>query len=157
MRGIRLTLINSRKPRLCRFEQHDKEPLMLMIKGLLSSCHRAVALATITALVLTTSESPLLAATTASSSRGISTTIASTRATDFSAARRHRQYYRRGNAAGAAFAGMAFGVIAGAIAAQQRREYYENYGYYGPGYYYGSGYYYGEPYYYGRRYYYPRY
>lgn len=59
---------------------------------------------------------------------------------------------RRGNAAGAAFVGMAFGMIAGAIAVQQRREYYEDYGYY-----YGPSYYYSGPYYYGRRYYYPSY
>jgi hypothetical protein len=53
--------------------------------------------------------------------------------------------------------GLAFGAIAGAIAAQQRREYYENYGYYyGPGYYDGPRYY--RPYY-GRRHfhYYPPY
>ena len=44
--------------------------------------------------------------------------------------------------------GLAIGTIAGAIAAEQRRDYYYNYGYYdGPGY--------GGPYYYGRRYYYP--
>jgi hypothetical protein len=47
--------------------------------------------------------------------------------------------------------GLAFGAIAGAIAAEQRREYYENYGYYyGPGYY-GPRYY--RPYY-GRRHFY---
>jgi hypothetical protein len=35
--------------------------------------------------------------------------------------------------------GFAIGTIAGAIAAEQRREYYYNYGYYyGPGYYYGG-------------------
>jgi hypothetical protein len=44
--------------------------------------------------------------------------------------------------------GFAIGTIAGAIAAEQRREYYYDYGYY-----YGPGYYYGRPYYYGRRYY----
>ena len=44
--------------------------------------------------------------------------------------------------------GFAIGTIAGAIAAEQRREYYHDYGYY-----YGPGYYYGRPYYYGRRYY----
>lgn len=90
--------------------------------------------------------------------RAISTRVASSHATDFSAACRHRHYYRHGNAAGAAFVGMAFGMIARAIAAQQRREYYENYGYYyGPGYYYGHGYYYGGPSYYGPQYYYPPY
>jgi len=58
--------------------------------------------------------------------------------------------------------GLAFGTIAGAIAAEQRRDYYENYGYYGSGYYYGPGYYDGPRYYrpyYGRRHfhYYPPY
>jgi hypothetical protein len=130
---------------------------MLMKKRLIPAAPRAVALAMVAALVLTTSEPPLIAATAAPASKDVSTTVAPNRATDFSAARRHRHYHR-GNAAGAAFAGMAFGMIAGAIAAQQRREYYENYGYpYGPGYYYGPGYDYGGPYYYGRRYYYPPY
>jgi hypothetical protein len=111
----------------------------MMNQGLISWAFRAIALATIAMLILTTSESPLVAAPV---SRDISTTVASSRATDFSAARRHRHYYRRGNAAGVAFAGMAFGMIAGAIAAEQRREYYENCGYYyGPGSYYGPGYY----------------
>jgi len=78
---------------------------MLISNGLISSAPRAVALATIAALVLTTSESPLVAAPAALDSRNISTTVASSRATDFSAARRHRHYHRRGNAAGAAFVG----------------------------------------------------
>lgn len=131
---------------------------MLMSQGLIASAPRAVALAMIAALVLTTSQSPLRAAPAALVSKDISTSSASSGATDFSAARRHPHDHRRGNAAGAAFMGMAFGMIAGAIAAQQRREYYENYGYYfGPGYYQGPGYYYGRPYYYGRRYYYPPY
>jgi hypothetical protein len=72
------------------------------------------------------------------------------------------RYYRRGpNAAGLAFMGMATGLIAGAIAEQRRREYYENRYYYGygPGPYYGPGYGYygGGPYYNGPRYYYPPY
>ncbi len=130
---------------------------MLTGRGLISSGSRGVVLATVAALVLTASESPLLAAPAATDSTHISAIAASSRATDFSAARRHRHYHRRGNAAGAAFMGLAIGMMAGAIAAQQRREYYENYGYYyGPGYY-GPGYYYGRPYYYGRRYYYPPY
>ena len=127
-----------------------------MSQGLISSAFRTVSLATIAALVITTSQTAVVAAPV--SKRDILTPVASSRVTDFSAARRHRHYHRRGNAAAAAFAGMAFGMIAGAIAAQQRREYYENYGYYdGPGYYYGPGYYHGSPYYYGRRYYYPPY
>jgi hypothetical protein len=74
-------------------------------------------------------------------SDGTSATPASSSATDFSAARRHRHYRRGGNAAGLAFMGLAIGAI-GAIAAQQRRnDYYDNgYGY-APGPYYGRGYY----------------
>lgn len=58
--------------------------------------------------------------------------------------------------------GMAIGAIAGAVAAQQRREEYYSYsgpGYYGysnaPGYYYGPGYYDNRPRYYHQRYYHP--
>jgi len=60
------------------------------------------------------------------------------------ASRHHRQHYRGdGGRAAAAFMGTALGIVGGAIAAQQRRDYYENYGYYG-----GPGYgYYGHPYY----------
>ena len=123
----------------------------------ISSARRGVVLATIAALLLAGSESPLVAAPAAPDAKDVSTTAVSSRATDFSAARRHRHYHRGGNAAGAAFMGLAFGMMAGAIAAQQRRDYYENYGYYGPGYYSGPGYYYGRPYYYGRRYYYSPY
>ena len=130
-----------------------------MSQGLISSAFRATSIAAVAALVLTTSETPVLATPAAPvSTRDISTTVASSGATDFSAARRHRHYHRQGNAAGAAFVGTAFGMIAGAIAAQQGREYYENHGYYyDPGYYHGPGYYYSGPYYYGRRYYYPPY
>ena len=132
---------------------------MLRDKGLLSSARRGVVLTMIAALGLTTSAPPLVAAPAASGSRGISTAVAPSRATDFSAARRHHHHYHRGgSAAGAAFFGLALGMAAGAIAAQQRRDYYEHYGYYGPGYSYGPGYgYYGGPYYYGPRYDYPPY
>jgi len=131
---------------------------MLRDKGLLSSARRGVVLTMIAALGLTTSAPPLVAAPAASGSRGISTAVAPSRATDFSAARRHHHYHRGGSAAGAAFFGLALGMAAGAIAAQQRRDYYEHYGYYGPGYSYGPGYgYYGGPYYYGPRYDYPPY
>lgn len=77
---------------------------------------------------------------------------ASSNATDFSAARRHR-YYRRGpSAAGLAFMGVAAGLIGGAIAESRRQEYYDNY-YYGPRPYYGGPGYYGGGPYYGPRYY----
>ena len=92
------------------------------------------------------------AASSTMPSKAIAASSASSDATDFSAARRHR-YYRRGpSAAGLAFMGMATGLIAGAIAEQRRRDYYDNY-YYGPGPYYGPGYgYYGGPRYYYRPY-----
>jgi hypothetical protein len=121
--------------------------------GLLSITGRAIVMATISALILTTSQSPLTAAAASRASQGSSATATSSNATDFSSRHRHR-HYRGGNAAGAAMMGLAFGAIAGAIAAQQRREYYENYGYYyGPGYYDGPRYY--RPYYGHRHYYYP--
>jgi MFS family permease len=116
-------------------------------KGLISTAGRTVVAATIAAMVLTTSELPLAAAPASQASEGILARVASSDVTDFSSARRRRQYHRRGSAAGLAFMGFAIGTIAGAIAAEQRREYYYDYGYYGPGYYYGG------PYYYGRRYY----
>jgi hypothetical protein len=104
-------------------------------------------LATIVALVLSFAEPPFAAAGPIDPiSDGTSATPASSSATDFSAARRHRHYRRGGNAAGLAFMGLAIGAI-GAIAAQQRRnDYYDNgYGY-APGYY-GGGPYYGRSYY----------
>jgi hypothetical protein len=74
-------------------------------------------------------------------------------ATDISARRRH---YRGGGgaAAAAAFAGIVGTGIAIA-AAQNRRSYYDSYGYYGaPAYgYYGGPAYYGSPGYYGGGYY----
>lgn len=63
----------------------------------------------------------------------------------------HRRYYRGGNAAGAAFAGLATGLMIGAIVSshhrkRERRYYYDygpRYGYYGPRYgYYGARHYY---------------
>lgn len=69
----------------------------------------------------------------------------------------HRRHYRGGNAAGAAFAGAAFGMVLGAVAASQERRYYRDryyygygprYGYYGPRHYYGARHYYApRPYY----------
>ncbi len=112
---------------------------MLTRKGLITPAGRRLVLATIASLVLTASETPLFAASAPDASKGISVTRASHDVTDFSAAR--RRHYRRGKAAaGMAFMGMAMGLIAGAIAEQQRRDYYESYGYYyGPGPYYAPG------------------
>jgi hypothetical protein len=136
-----------------------KETKMRARKGLLSSAGRGVIMATIAVLAVTMGEPPLaIAGSAAPASKGVSATTASSDATDFSAARR-RRYYRRGDAAGLAFFGMALGTI-GAIAAQQNYGYGYGYGYgpgyYGGPYYYGGGPFYGGPFY-GRRYYYPPY
>jgi hypothetical protein len=123
---------------------------MFRRKGLLSSAGRGVVAATIAVLALTLAESPVAAASARGPvSKGVSTAVPSSGATDFSSLRR-RYYGRGGNAAGLAMMGMMIGTI-GAIAAQQRRDdYYYNYGY-GPGYYgYGPPVY--RPYY-GPRYY----
>ena len=126
---------------------------MLMRKGLLSSARRGVVLAAIAVLVLTTAEPPLaIAGQVAPASKGVSATMASSDATDFSSVRR-RRYYRGGSAAGLAFMGMAIGTIGAIAAQQQRNDYYNSYGY-APGYYGGGPYYYGGGPYYGRRYYY---
>lgn len=58
---------------------------------------------------------------------------------------RYRRYHR-GYGGGAAFAGLAFGLIGSAIAASQYRQ---SYGYYGQPYYYGSPYAYAPAYGYG--------
>lgn len=116
---------------------------MLTREGLTCTAGRTVVVAMITALILTTSELPSAAAPASQASEGISAKAASSDATDFSSARRRRHFHRRGNAAGLAFMGFAIGTIAGAIAAEQRRQYYYDHGYY-----YGPGYYHGGPYYY---------
>jgi poly-gamma-glutamate capsule biosynthesis protein CapA/YwtB (metallophosphatase superfamily) len=83
----------------------------------------------------------------------LATTMTLAATNDADAARRH---YRGSNAAGAAVALGAFGLVAGAIAASQERRYYRDryygygprYGYYGPRYgYYGPRHYYGPRYY----------
>ncbi|UQR60896.1 hypothetical protein LRP30_28430 [Bradyrhizobium sp. C-145] len=130
---------------------------------MISAARRNMVLAAFATLALVaTPVSPSAAASlapaTAVSAKGVAAGQGSSDVTDFSAARR-RHYYRRGpNAAGLAFMGMAAGLIGGAIAESQRREYYENRYYYGPGPYYGGpGYYGGGPYYGGPRYYYQPY
>ena len=128
---------------------------MLTRKELLSSAGHSVVVATLAVLLLFTIGEPAIAAAgpLASSSEGVSATMGSSDATDFSAVRR-RRHYRGGNAAGLAFFGMALGTIGAIAAQQQRNDYYNNYNYgYGPGYYGGGPYYYGGGPYYGRRYY----
>jgi hypothetical protein len=129
-------------------------------RGLTAAVGRTVVLTTIAALMLTTSETPLNAAPASHPSSGISATTASPDVTDVSARRRQRHYRGGGAAAGAAFMGLAIGAIAGAVAAQQRRdEYYYDPGpgyYQRPGYYYQPGYYDPPPqYYYRQRYHHP--
>lgn len=63
-----------------------------------------------------------------------------------------RRYYRGGNAAGAAFAGLATGLVIGAIVSSHHRKRHYGYYTYGPRYY--GGYY--APRYYAPRYYAPR-
>jgi hypothetical protein len=125
---------------------------MLTRKRVFSSAGRKTVLPMIAALVLATSESPLNAAAAAQTPAGLAATAASSNITDFSSRHRHRHYRRGGSAAGMAFMGLAIGTIAGAVAAQQRRDDCYDYGYCGQRYYYGGG-----PYYYGHRYYYPPY
>ena len=126
---------------------------MTMRKEVRYSACRRVGLATMPVLLLLAVGDPPIAAAgpLALDSNSVSATKGSSDATDFSAARRRRYYRGGGNAAGLAFFGMALGTI-GAIAAQQQRNDYYNYGY-GPGYYGGRPYYYGGGPYYGRRYY----
>jgi|GraSoiStandDraft_4_1057263.scaffolds.fasta_scaffold1982808_1 hypothetical protein len=112
---------------------------MLTRKRGFSSAGRKTVLAMIAALVLATSESPLNAAPAAQTPAGVSATATSSDITDFSSRHRHRHYRRGGSAAGMAFMGLAIGTIAGAVAAQQRRDDCYEYGYCGQRYYYGGG------------------
>lgn len=119
---------------------------MFARKGIFSSVGRAGAVA---ALALTAIEPLPAFAAAAPSGEGVTVTSGSSTTTDISARRR---YHRGGGAAAAAaFAGI-IGTGLAIAAAQNRRDYYDSYGYYGGGpvYYGGSPYYYGgDPYYYG--------
>jgi hypothetical protein len=145
---------------LCRFgqEQRREQRKVKMSDGpMISATSRKLVLAAFASLVLVTvSTGPSAATSSTLPAKAVATGPAASSATDFSAARRHR-YYRRGpNAAGLAFMGVAAGLIGGAIAESQRREYYEDHYYYGPRPYYGGpGYYGGGPYYGQRGYYQP--
>jgi hypothetical protein len=115
---------------------------------LLSSVNRSVLVAMVAAVLMMTAKPTAAVAASAEPNAKVGTAHVGD-ATDFSAARRHRRYYRRGNAAGMAFMGAILGTMGAIIAEQQRREYYERY--YAP---YPYGGYYGRPYpYYGPRYY----
>jgi hypothetical protein len=118
---------------------------MFARKGLFSSIGRVTAIASVAALALTVMEPSLARAGSAPAGKGVSTSTATSDATDFSARRR---YYRGGGgaAAAAAFAGIV-GTGLAIAAAQNRRDDYD--GYYGgaPVYYGGGPYYGGNPYY----------
>src|SRR6266849_2117407 len=121
---------------------------MFARKALFSSLGRAAVMATVAAVALTAVEPSLARAGSAAAGKGVSAAAATSGATDFSARRR---YYRGGGgaAAAAAFAGIV-GTGLAIAAAQNRRDYYDSYGYYGGGpVYYGGGpaYYGGNPYY----------
>jgi hypothetical protein len=127
---------------------------MFALRGVFSSIGRAAKLATIAAVALTAVEPTMAFAGSAPSGKGITASSGTSGATDISARRR---YYRAGGgaAAAAAFAGIV-GTGLAIAAAQNRRDYYDSYGYYGGGpvYYGGGPVYYGAPAYgYGYRHY----
>jgi hypothetical protein len=121
---------------------------MFARKGVFSLMGRAGAVATVMAVALTAVEPSMAFAGSAPKANGISAASGTSGATDISARRR---YYRGGGgaAAAAAFAGIV-GTGLAIAAAQNRRDYYDSYGYYdAPPAYYGGGpaYYGGGPYY----------
>jgi hypothetical protein len=127
---------------------------MFARKGVFSLMGRAGAVATVMAVALTAVEPSMAFAGSAPKANGMTATTGTSGATDISARRR---YYRGGGgaAAAAAFAGIVGTGIAIA-ASQNRRDYYDSYGYYdAPPAYYGGGpaYYGGGPYYGGGGYY----
>jgi hypothetical protein len=115
---------------------------------------RALALVTIAAATISTFvPAPAMAGTPSSKPVSASPSV-NFGVTDISARRRQQVRHYRGNggaAAAAAFAGIV-GTIGSIAAAQSRRDYYEQDGYYGGARYYGygGGYPYGGPNYYGR-------
>jgi hypothetical protein len=124
---------------------------MFARKGVFSLMGRAGAVATVMAMALTAVEPSMAFAGSTPKASGITATSGTSGATDISARRRH---YRGGGgaAAAAAFAGIV-GTGLAIAAAQNRRDYYDSYGYYNaPPAYYGGGpvYYGGGPYYGGR-------
>jgi hypothetical protein len=117
---------------------------MFARKSVFSSIGRASAVATVVAVALTAVEPSKAFAGSASSAKGVTaSTTGTSDATDISARRRH--YRGGGAAAAAAFAGIV-GTGLAIAAAQNRRAYYDSYGYYGgPPAYYGGPVYYGAP------------
>jgi hypothetical protein len=130
---------------------------MFARKGVFSSIGRAGAAATIVAVALTAFQ-PSTAFAGSAPAKGATAATGTSTATDFSSRGR---YYGGGAAAAAAFAGIVGTGIAIA-ATQNRRDYYDSYGYYGggpayyeapPAYYGGGPAYYGGDGYYGGGYY----
>jgi hypothetical protein len=121
---------------------------MFTRKALFSSIGRTCAVATVVAVALTAVEPSMAFAGSAPSGKGITASTGTSGATDISARRRY--YGAGGAAAAAAFAGIVGTGIAIA-ATQNRRDYYDSYGYYdgGPTYYGGGPVYYGGGGYYG--------
>ena len=126
---------------------------MFARNGVFSSVGRASAVATVVAVALTAVAPTTVFAGSASPVTAVKAATGTSDATDISAGRR---YYRGGGggaAAAAAFAGIV-GTGLAIAAAQNRRDYYDSYGYYGgPPAYYGGPVYYGSPGYYGGGYY----
>jgi hypothetical protein len=126
---------------------------MFARKGVFSSIGRtSSSVATVVAMALTAVQPSMAFAGSASSGKAVTASTGTSDATDFSAQRR---YYRGGGgaAAAAAFAGIV-GTGLAIAAAQNRRAYYDDYGYYAaPPAYYGEPVYggpvYGGPVYYG--------
>jgi hypothetical protein len=120
---------------------------MFARKGLFSSFGRAAVMATVAAVALTAVEPSLALAGSAATGKGLTVAAPTSGATDFSARRR---YYRGGGGGGAAAAAAFAGIVGTGLAiaaTQNRRDYYDSYGYYGGGpVYYGGGPYYGGGY-----------
>ena len=115
---------------------------MLIRKGAFSSAGRAAVLATVAAVALTAVAPSMALAGSAPHGKGAAATST---VTDISARRRHGG---GGAAAAAAFAGIV-GTGLAIAAAQNRRDYYDDY--YGAPAYYAPRAYYGQPYYGGYR------
>ncbi|WP_342709188.1 hypothetical protein AAFG13_31275 [Bradyrhizobium sp. B124] len=124
---------------------------MFARKGVFSSIGRAATLATVAAVALTVVEPTMAFAGSAPAGKAaaVTTSHGTTSATDISARRR----YYRGGGGGAAAAAVFAGIVGTGLAiaaTQNRRDYYDSYGYdSGPGYYGGPAYYGGGPAYYG--------
>jgi hypothetical protein len=125
---------------------HERMFEMFAQKGVFSGIGRSAAMATVVAMALTT-VGPV-SAFAGSASAGVSTAAPAHGVTDVSARRR---VYRGGGGGGAAAVAAFAGIVGTGIAiaaSQNRRDYYDSYGY-APGYYGGGPAYYGGGPYYG--------